>query len=64
LLNPTHADVQIGLQVLTPEEILFVAGPLKDIAEGAYAYSQGLRQALALANLAEPAESIIRLLPV
>jgi hypothetical protein len=60
LLNPTHADVQIGLQVLTPEEILSVTGPFKDIAEGAYAYSQGLRQALAVANLAEPTESIIQ----
>jgi len=65
LLNPTHAEAQIGLQVLTPEEILLIAdGPLKDIAEAAYVYSQGLRQALAVANLAEPTESVIRLLPV
>ncbi len=64
LLNPTHAEAQIGLKVLTPEEIVFVTGPLKDIAKIAYTYSQGLRQALALANLANAAESIIGMLPV
>lgn len=64
LLNPTHAEAQIGLKVLTPEELLFVTGPLKDIAKIAYTYSQGLRQALALANLANAAESIIGMLPV
>lgn len=64
LLNPTHADVQIGLQVLTPEEIELLTRPFKDIASAAYFYSQGLRQVLAVANLAEPTESVIRPLAV
>jgi hypothetical protein len=64
LLNPTHAEAQIGIKVLTPEELEFVTGPLKDIAKVAYTYSQGLRQALALANLANAADSIIGMLPL
>jgi hypothetical protein len=64
LLNPIHAEAQIGLQVLTPEELKFVSGPLADIANVAYTYSQGLRQALAIANLANSVESIIGMLPL
>jgi hypothetical protein len=64
LLNPTHAEAQLGLRVLTPEELTFVTGPLKDIAQGAYDYSQGLRQALAIANLANSVEDIIGMLPI
>jgi hypothetical protein len=64
LLNPIHAEAQIGLQVLTPEELNFVSGPLKEIAKGAYVYSQGLRQVLAVANLANSAESVIGMLPI
>jgi len=56
LLNPTHVEAQIGLQVLTPEELKFVSGPLADIANVAYTYSQGLRQVLAIANLANAVE--------
>lgn len=64
LLNPTHADAVVNLKVLTPEELAYVTGPLRGIAKGAYAYSQGLRQALAVANLANSAESIIGMLPL
>lgn len=64
LLNPIHAEAQVGLTVLTPEELKYVTGPLKDIAKGAYDYSQGLRQALAIANLGNAAESIIGMLPL
>lgn len=64
LLNPTHAEAQIGLQVLTPEELKYVTGPLADIANIAYTYSQGLRQVLAIANLANSVESIIGMLPI
>jgi hypothetical protein len=64
LLNPTHAEAQIGLKVLTPEELKFVTGPLGDVANVAYAFNQGLRQALALVNLANAAESMIGMLPV
>jgi hypothetical protein len=64
LLNPTHAEAQIGLQVLTPEELKCVNGPLGELAKIAYDYSQGLRQVLAIANLANSVESIIGMLPV
>ena len=64
LLNPTHAEAAVSVRVLTPEELAFVTRPLADLAQGAYKYSQGLRQALALANLANAAESIIGMLPV
>jgi hypothetical protein len=64
LLNPIHAEAQIGLQVLTPEELNHVSGPLAEVAKVAYVYSQGLRQALAIANLANSAESAIGMLPV
>jgi hypothetical protein len=64
LLNPTHAEAQLGLRVMTPEELEYASGPLKEIAQGAYTYSQGLRQALAVANLANSVESIIGMLPI
>lgn len=64
LLNPTHAEAQISMRVLLPEELDKVTGPMSDIAKVAYKYSQDLRQALATANLAESAESIIGMLPV
>lgn len=64
LLNPTHAEAKIGLRVLTPDELDHLTGPLKTVCKGAYAYSQGLRQALATANLANSVESIIGMLPV
>ena len=64
LLNPTHVEAQIGLRVLTKEELGYVDGPLGTVANTAYTYSQRLREALALANLANAAESIIGMLPV
>ncbi|SRR6266403_903350 len=64
LLNPTHADAQIALRVLTSEELKKVTGPLAGIAKVAYKYSQGLRQALAIANLANASDSIVGMLPV
>jgi hypothetical protein len=63
VLNPTHAEAQLGLQVLTPDELNAVTGPLADIAKVAYTYSQGLRQALAVANLANATDSVLGLLP-
>jgi hypothetical protein len=59
MLNPTHAEAQLNLRVLTPEELAFVTGPLANIARVAYRYTQKLRQDLAVANLAETAEPII-----
>ena len=64
LLNPTHAEAQIGLKVLTQQELAFVDGPLGTLANMASSYSQTLRQALALANLANAAESMIGMLPL
>lgn len=64
LLNPTHAEAVISLRVLTPDELIAITDSLKEVAKGAYVYSQGLRQALALANLANATESIIGMLPI
>jgi hypothetical protein len=65
LLNPTHADARLEMRVLTPDEMsALTPGPMTTLARGAYAYSQGLRQALAVANLANSVESIIGMLPV
>jgi hypothetical protein len=63
LLNPTHAEAQIGLRVLTPDEANAVQGEMKFIAQAAYVYSQGLRQVQAMANLGDAAASIIGMLP-
>ena len=63
LLNPTHAEAQISLKVLTPDEANVVQGEMKFIAQAAYNYSQGLRQVLAVANLGDAAASIIGMLP-
>jgi hypothetical protein len=63
LLNPTHADVSITLTMLTPEDLAASTGELKEIAKGAYLYSQGLRQVQALANLGDAAASILGMLP-
>jgi hypothetical protein len=51
------------LRVLTPDELAYVTGPLADVAKIAYKYSQGLREVLAIANLANAAESAIGMLP-
>jgi hypothetical protein len=64
LLNPVRAEATLGLRVMTPEELVFVTGPLADLARTAYTYSQGLRQALAVANLANAVDSIIGMLPL
>lgn len=63
-LNPTHAEATLGLRVLTLEELKFVNGPLKELAQGAYKYSQTLREGLAVANLANAVESVIGMLPI
>jgi hypothetical protein len=63
LLNPIHAEAAISLRVLTPDELAYVTGPLGDLAKIAYTYSQDLRQVLAIANLANAAESAIGMLP-
>jgi hypothetical protein len=63
LLNPTHAEAQISLKVLTPDELNAVQGPMQGIANMAYSYTQGVREAQATANLGESAASILGMLP-
>lgn len=64
LLNPIHAEAQISLKVLTPQELQYVSGPLGTLANAASTYMTGLREALATANLANSVESIVGMLPV
>jgi len=64
ILNPIYAEANLELRVLTPDELQAVTGPLADVAKVAYTYSQGLRQVLAVANLANAVESIIGMLPI
>jgi hypothetical protein len=49
---------------LTQPELQYVDGPLGILATGAATYMTGLREALAIANLANSVESIIGMLPV
>jgi hypothetical protein len=60
-LNPVQADAQITLRVLAPDELAAVQGPMRDIANVAYVYTQALRQAQAAASFGEVA---IPMLPV
>lgn len=62
-LNPTHAEAQITLKVLTPDELAAVQGPMSGIANMAYSYNQGLREARAALNAAESAAGILGMLP-
>jgi hypothetical protein len=63
LLNPTQVEAQVGIQVLTPDEVAHLKpSSLKTIATVAYDYSQALREALALTNLANNTESVIGML--
>ena len=54
-LNPTHAEAQLSLRVLTPAELVAASADedvLANLATIAYTYTLTLRQALAVANLA------------
>jgi hypothetical protein len=64
LLNPTKAEVQITLRALTDDELRHDTDTLAGLANAANSYSQGLRQALAVANLVNAVESILGMLPV
>ena len=64
LLNPIHAEATLGLRVLTPEELVFIPGKQGKIASAAYTYTLTLRKALAVANIANAADSILGMLPV
>jgi hypothetical protein len=65
-LNPTHAEAQLSLRVLTPAELVGASADddvLAGLATITYTYTLALRQALAVANLANAAESIIGMIP-
>ena len=65
-LNPTHAEAQITLRVLTPAELVAAQADddvLGRLASVAYTYTLTLRQTLATANLANSAQSIIAMIP-
>lgn len=64
VLNPTRAEVQITLRVLTDDELKHDTDKLAGLAKAANAYSQGLRQTLAVANLVNAGESILGMLPI
>lgn len=61
-LNPTHAEAQLELRVLTPSELESLSGPLAGLAKAAYTYSQRLREGLAVANLGNAARAVIGML--
>jgi hypothetical protein len=63
-LNPIHAEAQITLRVLTPDEVIAVQSPMAKMAKIAYAYTQGLRQAQAAVDLGDPAATILGMLPI
>ena len=63
LLNPIQAEVSITLQVLTPPELSPPVDELTQIGLVAYNYTQGLRQAQAVANLGDAAATIMGMLP-
>lgn len=64
LLHPVHAEAQVGLQVLAKSELDALQGVLAELARGASSYTHKLRQALAIANLANSAESVVQMLPL
>jgi hypothetical protein len=64
ILNPIHAEVDVELEVLTPDELAHMDGPLKELAKVAYDYTSAARQVLAVANLANSAESVVGMLPL
>lgn len=64
LLNPVQVEVQISLTVLTPDDLIAVPPVMRVIASVAYAFTQGVRQAQAVVNLADAAASILGMLPI
>jgi hypothetical protein len=62
-LNPVHASAQLGLKVLTAPELQFITGASGTLARAASTYATTLREALAVTNLVNSAESIAGMLP-
>jgi hypothetical protein len=65
LLNPTKATVQVGLRVLTRTDLKHSTDDaVRSLGLVAVKYMDGLRQALAVANLVNSTESVLGMLPV
>lgn len=64
LLVPVQAEAHIELKVLSTPELQFLSGGLGTLAGAAARYMSGLRKKLALANLANSADSIAGMLPI
>jgi hypothetical protein len=56
-LNPTHAEAVIELKVLTKKELDAVSGPLKQVTQAAYDYTNARRDVLAALNLNNASDS-------
>jgi len=52
LLNPVRAEVNVNLEVQTPDQI----GPGDSLSNGAYDYTMGVKQVMAALNLANAVE--------
>jgi hypothetical protein len=62
-LYPIQATVSLGLEVLTPDVFNFQQDVTADLAIAAYNFTKLQEDALAVANVANTAESILGLLP-
>lgn len=62
-LVPIHASAEIGLKVLTTPELQFIHGSFGTLGRAAALYTTTLREALAIANLANSTESAAGMLP-
>jgi len=62
-LIPTHAEAQIGLDVLTKEDLNADHDLLAPLARVAVSYSNGLREVLAVANLVNAADGVLGMIP-
>lgn len=63
LLHPVQADAAVSLTVLSERELASVHGIMGTLAKGAAGYTHALRQALAIANLANATEALQGLIP-
>jgi len=66
-LYPIRAKISVGLQVLTPDEIVKQGTEdslAKDLAVASWKFTMGQREVLARLNLANSVESIIGMLPL
>lgn len=62
-LNPTHAEAQITLRVLTPDDLAADTGRLARVAQAAYRNTFDLRQKLAAEGVSHSDQSIIAMIP-